>query len=743
MSTRANNADPKLLAVDGGGHTDALGRTAFARHLLQLIQIVDANSGAVIGLEGEWGSGKSWVLHQMETLLEEVPEEQRPLVLRFNPWMVSGATALVETFLSQLAAEIAQKSSVSDQLKNGAGLASKLIEYAGVLSSAKHFSTIANLLLPGTGLVLEAVSAATDVTQQAVGNDLKTQLDRWQQPDKLSVTAARQTVVEQLQAIGRRIVVVVDDLDRIAPHDVGAMIQAIKAVADFPNVVYVLAYDVANTAKSLESTLNLDAGEGRRYLEKIVHLELPIPDVLAFKMQAYAIGQLKAVLLPEVKDHETKEREDIDKALPLAAAIMQTPRDVLRLCTRLHIVAPAMSGEVNLADILLIEALQLKAPAVLTYVKQNLEALLVKRLEQYDPHLGARGLSIHDYSNLGLPEDEQERRQAAKKKGWQEHLSEPSLRHPIKTAMVYLFDEAGDKAWGQQYEHAACLRIQRLRNWLYWRSFVEHREAFSNSEILNAFTRPSSIKSSAAWSSPAEFESLCALIADLADDATSADAMAFVQVFIDAEEKFGAELLMQWGMGYGPQEALKAVLRLDQPDKRKEAIAHLLATASVWISYGMVAVAYRDAFGTNRENPLRENKRLIPDEKSTKQFAKSWTDKALSVLTQMHEPCPSMDAYTLAHRIQNLDGDLKKTREIVHVIVNRPNGLDILFCNSEFEDDRLRTFGLDPQDFLPEESKLLAVIDNSPGFEERRRFLVEHWRRKVEERNQQASDPAN
>lgn len=743
MSTEIDDLGSQCLAVDNGTHTDALGRTVFARQLLQLLQLVDANSGAVIGLEGEWGSGKSWVLRQMDAILEEIPEGKRPIVLRFNPWMVSGTTALVETFLSQLAAEIAQKSSVTDQLKNGAGLASKLIEYAGVLSSAKHFSTIANLVLPGSGLVLEGISAAADSTKQAAGADLKTQLDRWQQPGKLSVTAARQAVVDQLQTIGRRIVVEVDDLDRIAPQDVSAMIQAIKAVADFPNVVYVLAYDVVNTAKSLESALNLAAGEGRRYLEKIVHLELPMPDVPAFKMQAYAIDQLKAVLLPEVKGNETKELEDIEKALPLAAAIMQTPRDVLRLCTRLRIVAPAMRGEVNLADILLIEALQQKAPAVVTYVKQNPDALLVKRLEQYDPHLEARGLSIQDYSNLGLPEDEQERRQAAKKKGWQEYLAEPSLRHPIKTAMAFLFDDAGDKVWGREYAHSSCLRIQRLRNWLYWRSFVEHGETFSNSEILNVFTQPSSIKSSAAWSSPTEFQALCALIVDLASDATSADAIGFTQVFIDAEKKFGTELLMKWGTGFEPQEAFEAVLRLDQPDKREKAVELLLEDSSIWISYITVATAFRDAVGTARRYPLSENERLIPSEEKSRQFANSWTNKAFSFLSQMKELKPSLDAYILASRIRHLDGDPNKLRDTIRNIINLPNGLDILFCNDEFESSRLSTFGLEPQDFLPDESELLAAIDNSPGFEDRRKFLVDHWRQKIEERNQQESGQAN
>lgn len=59
MSMEANNADPKRLAVDGGGHTDALGRTAFARRLSQLIHVehwrrkVEKRNQQVSGLANE------------------------------------------------------------------------------------------------------------------------------------------------------------------------------------------------------------------------------------------------------------------------------------------------------------------------------------------------------------------------------------------------------------------------------------------------------------------------------------------------------------------------------------------------------------------------------------------------------------------------------------------------------------------------------------------------------------------
>lgn len=55
----------------------------------------------------------------------------------------------------------------------------------------------------------------------------------------------------------------------------------------------------------------------------------------------------------------SSDKKDLDAAFPLAAALMQTPRDVARLETQLLVTAKELAGDVNLADVLLIEALNI------------------------------------------------------------------------------------------------------------------------------------------------------------------------------------------------------------------------------------------------------------------------------------------------------------------------------------------------------------------------------------------------
>ncbi len=77
---------------------DVLGRAdvaiSFARHVLAL----DVSEGAVVGVLGPWGSGKTSFIN-----LTQAEFRRKGLqVLDFNPWMFSGAEHLVERFFTEL-----------------------------------------------------------------------------------------------------------------------------------------------------------------------------------------------------------------------------------------------------------------------------------------------------------------------------------------------------------------------------------------------------------------------------------------------------------------------------------------------------------------------------------------------------------------------------------------------------------------------------------------------------------------
>ena len=72
--------------------TDAFGRIEFAKGLARSLNLPANAPGLVVGIEGEWGSGKSTLINFVKMALEE--QEEAPLLVDFNPWMISGSESL-------------------------------------------------------------------------------------------------------------------------------------------------------------------------------------------------------------------------------------------------------------------------------------------------------------------------------------------------------------------------------------------------------------------------------------------------------------------------------------------------------------------------------------------------------------------------------------------------------------------------------------------------------------------------
>lgn len=72
----------------------------------------------------------------------------------------------------------------------------------------------------------------------------------------------------------RRLVVVVDDLDRLRRQEIRDLVALVKLNADLPNQNFVLAYD----RERVEHALGEVEGNGRAYLDKIVQVVHDVPE---------------------------------------------------------------------------------------------------------------------------------------------------------------------------------------------------------------------------------------------------------------------------------------------------------------------------------------------------------------------------------------------------------------------------------------------------------------------------------
>ena len=83
---------------------DKLHRMGFIRRLGDAVIARGLNkaTGVIIGITGPWGSGKSSILNLLANHLTE--SHPQTIVVRFDPWLISGRNDLISEFIAELEA---------------------------------------------------------------------------------------------------------------------------------------------------------------------------------------------------------------------------------------------------------------------------------------------------------------------------------------------------------------------------------------------------------------------------------------------------------------------------------------------------------------------------------------------------------------------------------------------------------------------------------------------------------------
>src|ERR1044071_5453578 len=203
---------------------------------LRLIPIADS---FVFSLEGPWGTGKTSVLDTIESNLTK----QGFLVLRFNPWLFAGTHDLVGNFFLELAAQLKDKESRFKELSQVLGGLSNLLDTISIATASPTLIAIKGILKGSS----EALGHVAELRQVP------------------SLLQAKRRLTQQLANAKLRLLVLVDDLERLTAREALEVLRAVRAIADLPGLIYVLAFDRDQLLKSLKKE-----GEDPSLLDKII-----------------------------------------------------------------------------------------------------------------------------------------------------------------------------------------------------------------------------------------------------------------------------------------------------------------------------------------------------------------------------------------------------------------------------------------------------------------------------------------
>jgi len=284
------------------------------KHALALTKFISETATPMtIGIQGEWGSGKTSLLNQIHSGLETGGYKQ----IWINAWEHSLSSS-AEQALLKIIQEI-------------------ITEFVGgdkALSKRKDLSDKLNTFVKGAAKIGASViggNAAADATTELFSNkntirELRTELRKVSE----DIVGASSNEISKA-------VIYVDDLDRIEPKDAVKILELLKNVFDVPNCVFVLAIDYQVVVKGLKEKFGdpeKNEWEFRAFFDKIIQLPFMMP------MSQYDIGNYVLDLLGKIEyiedSHDNTIQDEITELVQ--HSIGGNPRSLKRLINSLTLI---------------------------------------------------------------------------------------------------------------------------------------------------------------------------------------------------------------------------------------------------------------------------------------------------------------------------------------------------------------------------------------------------------------------
>ena len=224
-----------------------------------------------IALQGDWGTGKTTFLQSMKQDFE-IEKEMEIRTVYFNTWQYSQfnmENSLYTSFLTNIMSQIVPEDSQSKDLLERAR---KILKDVWKISKSAAWHFMDEQAKKRIGITISDQLAEEGIKAEREQADAICKLK-----DNFKEIVA-DTVKEFPKGEGR-IVIFVDDLDRLNPERAVEMLEVLKLFMDVENCVYVLAidYDVVVDGVRQKYGSSMSDEKCRSFFDKIIQLPFSMP----------------------------------------------------------------------------------------------------------------------------------------------------------------------------------------------------------------------------------------------------------------------------------------------------------------------------------------------------------------------------------------------------------------------------------------------------------------------------------
>ena len=250
------------LATGDPWKDDVLNRQNIAEKLTNMIR--NQSESIVMGLHGDWGTGKTFLLKRWRYDLEK----RGAKAIYFNAWEDDFFNDPFTAIIGQLTVFFKQN-----------GIGEKDIKEFQKIAMSFIVKNVKNILEQRFGIVI--LDGTDEIDENGKLNDYIKQIEERKEFKKhLSELSSRSNIYKndtsEKEKVSYPLVFIIDELDRCRPTFAIELLENIKHMFDVDNVVFVFGLnrnELCNTIQSVYGNINANT-----YLRRFFDLELNIPE---------------------------------------------------------------------------------------------------------------------------------------------------------------------------------------------------------------------------------------------------------------------------------------------------------------------------------------------------------------------------------------------------------------------------------------------------------------------------------
>jgi len=300
--------------ADNETSEDLLG---FKVHADLLINIIKDESvlPITIGVFGDWGSGKSSILQIVKEEFEQ-EDDIDSLCIYFNGWTFEGYDDAKAALLNSILKELEQNKKISDEIKDTVKEKAKKLwksidwmRGAGMVMKNVALPAVSAYFTGGLSLVPLAIQKLTEWGDNPEKIIEKLQTDDGKEIYKAFIKEGKEENKNSLNAVAefredfsnllettkfKRLVVIIDDLDRCSPERIIENLEAIKLFLNVPKTAFIIGADPRIVKYAIEykykNSKEIEEDNNRiviDYLEKLIQLPYSLPRLSESEVETY------------------------------------------------------------------------------------------------------------------------------------------------------------------------------------------------------------------------------------------------------------------------------------------------------------------------------------------------------------------------------------------------------------------------------------------------------------------------